>query len=288
MSGRTDSVTPRMLREWRLPEPGSSKYERGRIVVVGGSVHSPGAAQLCGLAAMRVGAGRLTLGVADAAAVGLAVVTPEAGVYGLATSDSGSVRGTDLSVLASELEKADAVVVGPGLDDPEATEHLLRGLLPMLGDRTLLVVDAFALGSLPQLGTELEPLAGRLVLTPNDSEAELLLGRPLDDVTEDSASLAQRFHGVVACHDVIADPDHGSWRIETGHSGLATSGSGDVLSGVVGGLLARGATPSQAACWGKYVHASAGERLAARVGRLGFLAREILPELPAVLTELDA
>ncbi|MHB1010246.1 MAG: ADP-dependent NAD(P)H-hydrate dehydratase [Propionibacteriaceae bacterium] len=219
--------------------------------------------------------------------MGLDVATPEAGVYGLATSDSGSVQGGDLSVLASELDHADAVVVGPGLDDAEATEQLLRCLLPLLGDRTLLVVDAFALGSLPRLGDQLDPLAGSLVLTPNDPEAELLLGRPLDDVAADSVQLGRRFQAVVACHDVIAEPDEGSWRIETGHSGLATNGSGDVLSGIVGGLLARGATPSQAACWGKYVHASAGERLAARVGRLG-LAREILSELPAVLTELDA
>ena len=219
--------------------------------------------------------------------MGLDVATPEAGVYGLATSDSGSVQGGDLSVLASELDHADAVVVGPGLDDAEATEQLLRCLLPLLGDRTLLVVDAFALGSLPRLGDQLDPLAGSLVLTPNDPEAELLLGRPLDDVAAESVQLGRRFQAVVACHDVIAEPDEGSWRIETGHSGLATNGSGDVLSGIVGGLLARGATPSQAACWGKYVHASAGERLAARVGRLG-LAREILSELPAVLTELDA
>ena len=71
-----------------------------------------------------------------------------------------------------------------------------------------------------------------------------------------------------------------------GHSGLATSGSGDVLAGAVGGLLARGAEPAQAACWAKYLHAAAGERLAARIGRLGFLAREVLAELPLVLSEL--
>jgi NAD(P)H-hydrate repair Nnr-like enzyme with NAD(P)H-hydrate dehydratase domain len=75
--------------------------------------------------------------------------------------------------------------------------------------------------------------------------------------------------------------------VSTGHPGLATAGGGDVLAGVVTGLLARGATPAQAACWATYLHAGAGDRLAARVGPVGFLARELVDEMPALLTELQ-
>jgi ADP-dependent NAD(P)H-hydrate dehydratase len=125
------------------------------------------------------------------------------------------------------------------------------------------------------------------VLTPNDGEAELLLRRPLgEDRAADVAGICDAYGCVVACGDLVGHPDGRQWRVSVGHSGLATSGSGDVVAGAVGGLLARGAEPAQAACWAKYLHATAGERLAARVGRIGFLAGEILQELPSLLNEL--
>jgi NAD(P)H-hydrate repair Nnr-like enzyme with NAD(P)H-hydrate dehydratase domain len=86
----------------------------------------------------------------------------------------------------------------------------------------------------------------------------------------------------------VADADGRAWTVPTGHPGLGTSGSGDVLAGAVGGLLARGADPAQSAAWGTYLHGTAGDRLAARVGRLGFLARELATELPLVLVETEA
>jgi ADP-dependent NAD(P)H-hydrate dehydratase len=288
MSGHVEPLSARMLRDWPLPEGGSTKYERGAILVVGGAVRTPGAVQLTGLAALRVGAGRLTMAVADPVAVALAVATPEAGVIGLPVDPEGNIDGEDLSALEHDLSGADAVVVGPGLGGKEPTARLLKALLPMLGDETRVVLDAFALGVLPEMRDVLPDYEGRIVLTPNDTEAALLLGRDLEDVDADVSELARTYHAVVTCHDLVCEPGGRSWRIEVGHSGLATSGSGDVLAGAVGGLVARGATPAQAACWAKYVHANAGERLAARVGRKGFLAREIVDELPTVMTELDA
>lgn len=280
-------VTPRALRDWPLPEPGSSKYARARVLVIGGASRTPGAVQLAGLAALRVGAGHLTLAVAQAAAVPLAVATPEAGVLGLPTDDAGSILPEGIDLLHDDLDKADIVVLGPGLDNPELTRELVRRVLATVGERTSLLLDAFALGALADLGGLPDGLAARAVLTPNDAEAGLLLGRPLGlDVDAEVAGLAARYACVVACGDAIADPAGLRWQVSVGHSGLATSGSGDVLAGALGGLLARGAEPSQAACWAKYLHASAGERLAARVGSIGFLAREILDELPRVLEEL--
>jgi NAD(P)H-hydrate repair Nnr-like enzyme with NAD(P)H-hydrate dehydratase domain len=92
---------------------------------------------------------------------------------------------------------------------------------------------------------------------------------------------------VVALRGAVATPDGDLWVSGAGQAGLGTSGSGDVLAGLVAGLLARGAEPAQAAVWGSHLHATAGERLAARVGPLGYLARELLDEAPAVLTELS-
>ena len=104
MSERLDEVTPALLRDWPLPEAGNSKYDRGRVLVVGGAAQTPGAVLLTGLAALRVGAGHLTMAVAAPAAVALAVVVPEAGVVGLPASDGGSVLGNDLGAIANDLD----------------------------------------------------------------------------------------------------------------------------------------------------------------------------------------
>lgn len=279
-------LTPVQLRDWPLPAAGDSKYSRGQVLVVGGAARTPGAAQLAGLAALRVGAGHLTLAVAEAAAVPMAVATPEAGVVGLPQSGQGSVLGGDLSAVESPLGSSDVVVLGPGLDDADETAELVRRAVPLLSDEAWVVLDAYALGVLPGLRDVVAPLAGRLVLTPNGSEAGRLLGRDLDVAADDVVEIARTYGAVVSSQGLVADPDGTCWRMGVGQVGLATSGSGDVLAGAVAGILARGTEPAQAACWASHVHAAAGDRLAASVGRLGFLASELLGELPRVLVEL--
>ena len=288
MSTPVRELTPVGLRAWPLPSVGDSKYSRGQVLVIGGAAGTPGAAQLAGLAALRVGAGHLTLAIAESAAVAMSVATPEAGVIGLPQTSSGSVRGDDLSALESALGSSDVVVLGPGLDEPEHTADLVRGVVPLLGDDAWLLLDAYALGVRPGLTDVVAPLTGRLVLTPNPAEAGRLLGRDLDVVEDDVPEIARTYGAVVSCQGLVADPDGGCWRIGAGQVGLATSGSGDVLAGAVAGILARGTEPAQAACWASHVHAAAGDRLAASVGSLGFLARELLGELPRVLVELGA
>jgi len=288
MSTRFREVTPALLRDWPLPNPSESKYSRGQVLVVGGAARTPGAVQLTGLAALRVGAGHLTLAVAESAAVALAVATPEAGVIGLPQTAAGAVRGDDLSAISDSQGSAEAGVIGPGLDEPGHTKGLLRHAITQLGEKTWLVLDAYALGVLPGLIDSAEPVHGRLVLTPNQEEASRLLDREIDLSEDDVREIAQTYQAVVACRSLVADQRGDGWRIGSGHSGLATSGSGDVLAGAVAGLLARGAEPAQAVCWASHVHAAAGDRLAVSVGSLGFLASELLAELPRVLVELGA
>ncbi|MET1063926.1 MAG: NAD(P)H-hydrate dehydratase [Arthrobacter sp.] len=309
-----EAVTPTLLRNWPLPGGGSGKDDRGSVLVIGGARMTPGAALLAGVAALRSGAGRLTLAVAESVAVQLAVALPEGGVLALPENKSGAVLGDGAaSVLGSLVESADAVLIGPGLDDKDQATALLRELLAVPGGKKppAIILDAFALGSLPELAEELGPWAGRLILTPNVTEAGILLGRNAEQLTRDVAELAEVYGAVVTCQGVIAGPggaaggpagsggadggaksraeDRGGaplWEITTGHSGLGTSGSGDVLSGTIAGLRARGATDAQAACWGTHLHASAGDRLASRLGGLGYLARELTEELPPLMMEL--
>ena len=290
-------VSPALLRDWALSSwagRNDSKYERGRVLVVGGAAETPGGVLLAGLAALRVGAGHLTVAVAQPVAAALAVAIPEAGVIALPVNPAGSVLGAGSERLAEELGAAGAVLIGPGLDDVEQTAQLLAWALPKLGAETALALDAYALGVLPGLTDSLPPVAGRLVLTPNATEAERLLDAvgPKSGASNSSSGtetqVAERYRAVVSMGGVIAHPDGRTWQVSAGHDGLATSGSGDVMAGALTGMLAGGADPEQAAVWATYVHAAAGDRLAARIGRLGFLAREILDELPAVMVELQS
>ena len=295
---RPEPVTPTLLRDWPLPGGGSGKDDRGSVLVIGGARMTPGAALLAGVAALRSGAGRLTLAVAESVAIQLAVALPEAGVLRLPETASGTVKGSSAAaVLAAPVEAADAVLIGPGLDDKEEATALLRGLLKVPAGKQppAIILDAFALGSLPELAGELGPWAGRLILTPNVTEAGILLGHDAGELVRDVPELAEKYGAVVSCQGVIARPggaDSGAgaslWEITTGHSGLGTSGSGDVLSGIITGLRARGATDAQAACWGTHLHASAGDRLASRLGGLGYLARELSEELPPLMMELGS
>jgi hydroxyethylthiazole kinase-like uncharacterized protein yjeF len=258
-------LTPHLLRGWPLPVPDDSadKHARGTVLVVGGAATTPGAVLLAGLAALRVGAGRLQVATVPETAVALAVALPEAMVVG--RDDLGSC----------DLDGVDAVVVGPGLFDPAP---VLAGLLPRLDGRAA-VIDALAL-------TALDRPVPRSVLTPNAGELRALAGDGEDH--ELALRAADKYTAAVATHGWVAAPDGRLWRDEAGSVGLGTSGSGDVLAGAVGGLLARGAEPAQAACWGQYLHVSAGDRLVATHGRVGFLARELLDELPRALLALTA
>jgi hydroxyethylthiazole kinase-like uncharacterized protein yjeF len=284
-------VTKRLLEDWPLPEPdGDGKASRGDVWVLGGARETPGAVMLAGLAALRVGAGRLTLAVAESVAAIVAAAVAEAGVVGLVESRDGDVLGDTVDRLAGRLKGCDALLVGPGLGDPVQTAELVRRLPEVVDPTTNVVLDAYALGVLNNLPEEVyEHWAGRLVLTPNVAELQLLLDRSADRLTRPASLIgavrqaAQRYQAVVTCHNVIAAPNGDSWHCAPNCVGLGTSGSGDVLAGVALGLLGRGATPAQATCWATYLHLSAGHRLTRSVGNLGFLAHELLPELPRVL-----
>jgi ADP-dependent NAD(P)H-hydrate dehydratase len=280
-----EPVSPELLRGLPLPEPTGSKQSRGDVLVIGGARKTPGAVALTGLAALRVGAGRLTLAVAESAAVPLAVTLPEAGVLGLREGPSGTVLGASADALQDDAG-AECVVLGPGLDDPDETTELLRRVIPLLGERTVLLLDAYGLGALGTHPDLVEPVRGRLVLTPNGTEAGFLLGREPGEAADDALEIADRFSAVVSMGGLVAAPGGLLREVEAGGPGLGTSGSGDVLAGAIAGLVARGAEPAVASTWGTALHSIAGDRLTERVGPLGLLARELIDELPRVLADL--
>ncbi|MFY1622940.1 NAD(P)H-hydrate dehydratase [Micromonospora sp. WMMD735] len=283
MPNRSDTrvITPGLLREWALPVPTGGKDNRGTVLVVGGSRFTPGAVLLAGVAALRAGAGVLQLAAAESTAAALSIQVPEAMVVGLPETADGAVAGDPGDRLGTLVEQADVVTVGPGLNDIDQTRALLRLVLSAAGPHTALVFDAYALGALSHEPDLLVGADRKVVLTPNLTEARHLLGRdPGDDLDAESRELARRYEAVVSLYGHIATPDGRCWREESGDAGLGTSGSGDVRAGLLAGLLSRGAEPAQAACWAAWVHAVSGQRLVPRFGRIGFLARELLDEIP--------
>lgn len=284
-------VTPATLRSWPLPEPGSDKSARGRIAVVGGTVGTPGAVLLTAEAALRAGAGKLSVAAPEPTAVALAVAMSEALVLGLPVSQGGSISVQAADELASFADGADAVLVGPGFGDADASVRLLEKLAADLEGP--LVVDALASAYLTEHPDGLRHLEGRVILTVNPTELARTAGWDEEKVERspyDAAhEVARRSRVVVLCggeEKLVVTPDGSAWVVQGGGQGLGVSGSGDVQAGIVAGLLARGAEPSQAAVWGGYLHARAGERLASSVGAVGYLAREIPAQVPPVLAEL--
>lgn len=239
---------------------------------------------LAAMAGLRAGGGRLTIAMGESVATQAAVALPECGVVPLRETADGHVAGDSIVLASSDLESADAVLVGPGLDDPAQTSALLRRLPGLVPDEAVVLLDAFALGVLADVAELYERFAGRLILTPNESEAHRLLGDESDVTEESVASIARRYGAAVSCQGIVCDADGNGWVSGTGAPGLGTSGSGDVLVGVAAGLAARGATPAQAAVWATHLHAVAGDRLGVDIG---YLARELADEIPRVLAELS-
>jgi len=278
------------LRDWPLPAPGDSKRSRGDVLVIGGALRSPGAALLAGIAALRVGAGRLTFAVGASAAAGLAVAVPESGVVPLAETSTGHVSGKSVRAAVDDIRSADAVLVGSGLDDIRETRAMLGRLQRHIQDGTTLVLDAYALGAI--VGHEKLARTERRILTPNPAEAALLLGKrsvPHDGpgLDRDLLTVAKRYRAVVSCQGRVADPSGRVVAVAQGGPGLGTSGSGDALAGAITGLAARGCEPLQAAVWGTFLHSAAGDSLARDIAPLGFLAREIVARLPFELAAVE-
>lgn len=284
-------VTPAVLREWELPSPGDGKESRGHLLVVAGTVTTPGAALLTAEAGLRAGAGKLTVATSGPTSAALGVALPEALVVPLACDADGNIAVDAAEEVVSTAGQADAVVLGPGTTDVQATIDLLAHVLPRLD--VAVVVDATASAYIGRRPDGLHHLAGRAVLTLNPHELALTAHRSdravQDDPSGVAAELAAVTHAVVVCGGTskhVAAPDGRRWVVEGGTPTLGVSGSGDVQAGIVGGLLARGAPPEQAAVWAAYVHARTGERLAAERGLVGSLAREQLVHVPAVLAEV--
>lgn len=283
-------ITPALIGRFPLPLHADDdvKQGRGTVLLVGGTAETAGAMLLAGLAALRVGAGRLRIMTVSSVSPALQAALPEARVIGLEQDDDGNIDRSEVGRIAEKAARADAVVVGAGVLDAEATIPLVDAATGS-GTEGVVVVDAGALAAVGRHPAWAARVAGRLLLTPNEGEMRHLDGRSEGSLRSRAMQTAATTGAVVALRGSetwVATPEGEVFVHRGGVVGLATSGSGDVAAGIFGGLAARGAGALAAAVWAPYLHGRAGERLSARVGRIGFLARELLDDVPAVLEEL--
>jgi hydroxyethylthiazole kinase-like uncharacterized protein yjeF len=285
-------VDDAQLRAWPLPEAAgdADKEDRGRVLIVAGSREVPGAAVLAGVAALRAGAGKLVVATPASVWALVAAALPEARVIGLPESARGGPLPGSLDLLRDIVARAAAVLVGPGMLEAEATVRFTESLLPLCAHCGV-VLDALAM----DCARDARRFERPVLLTPHAGEMAHLSGISKEDVQRDplrtAREQAQAWQAIVALKGpvtCIARPDGQAWRHEESCAGLATSGSGDVLAGLIAGLAARGAPLEQAAAWGVALHARAGLRLARSTGPLGFLARELAAEVPGLMRELGS
>jgi hydroxyethylthiazole kinase-like uncharacterized protein yjeF len=270
----------------RRPERGH-KGSNGTLVCIAGSLDYAGAALLCGLAAARAGAGLVALAVPAAIQAVFAGRVPELVTLGLPASADGRDVDARESGHALKARAPDALVIGPGIHESEGYRELTLGLIER--DGPPLVVDGGALNLLSSAGDWWGAARRQCVLTPHPGEFARLTGEPVadDDAEREShaAAAAKQFGQVVVLKGagtVIAGPDGRLARAPFVNPALSTAGTGDVLAGTIGALLAQGAAPFEAAALGVYLHGTAAERIRERFGESGLIASDLPFEIALV------
>jgi len=259
----------------------TNKYDYGRVLIVGGCIGYTGAPTLCARAALRCGAGLVSVGVPEAIYAVTAVKNDEAMPFPLPSAE-GKLARDALPVLLERLEKSDVCVLGPGLGRNDTLTALVQAVVMQSG--TPLLLDADALFAVAQDAAVLERARAPIVLTPHDGEFARLAGPDKTGRAEAASDFAVR-HGCTVVRKgpetVCAFPDGDAAVLRVGNPGMAKGGSGDVLAGMLGALLcqmpARDAV--QTAVW---LHGRAGDLCAGRMGEYAMNPTDVIAALPEV------
>jgi ADP-dependent NAD(P)H-hydrate dehydratase len=281
-------LTRSALRDFPLPaQSDGDKDEHGRLLIVAGSREVPGAALLSARAALRTGAGKIRIATVESVAPSMALHMVEALIVPLSEDEEGGCAAGAVQTIAGQVERMNAIVAGPGMRSGAVSTEIAKILLQSCKPVAL---DAGLLHCLPQVDAICRKSEVPPILLPHVREMASLLETSEEDIAADRLAAAhraaQRYGAFVlakGADSFVAAPDGRCWTYRGGAPGLGIAGSGDVLSGIAGALLARGAEPLTALLWAVLLHGEAGEMLSAKIGPVGFLAREIPEEVPALL-----
>jgi hydroxyethylthiazole kinase-like uncharacterized protein yjeF len=261
----------------------------GRLIVIGGSRNYVGAPILSCLGAYRIGTGLVALATPQSVYTIAAGQLNEATYVPLSETETGSISSVSVNQTRKILPQYTAMVIGCGLGKELETAHFVQELLlhQTIPNQMPVVVDADALNTLAQIPKWHSHLKNPAVLTPHPAEMARLIGIPTSEVQVQRLNIvrhaAQQWNKVIVlkgAFTAIASPD-GTVRLNPfANPGLASAGTGDILSGIIGGLLAQGLSPINSATLGVYLHGAAAEEVRNSLGDSGMLASDLLPELP--------
>lgn len=274
----------------------SHKGMYGHPLVIAGGRGKSGAVLLASRAALRMGAGLVTAAMPESIQPIVAAGQAELMTEPIADRDGHFDGAHATDTLKMLLDGKNALIVGPGMGVSEDTKRLIEWLISDASEpERPMLLDADALNALAAIGCEsLKHARGPIVLTPHPGEASRLLGVATTAINDDRVSavrtLAQRTGATVlikGARSVIASPDGDVYVNSTGNPGMSTPGMGDALSGIVGAMLGQHLRPLDALALGVFLHGYAADRVASRMGRIGYLAGDVIDELPAALEALS-
>jgi NAD(P)H-hydrate epimerase len=272
----------------------ANKSSFGRVLVIAGSINYIGAAYLACSGAIRVGAGLVTLATAGSLQPILATKLTEVTYLPLPESAPGVISAEAVNVVIPQLKIYNVLLLGCGLGESEQAVAFNRSMLLQTKYKLpLLVIDADAINTLAKTPDWWRQIADDAILTPHPGEMARLTGMPVAEIqsnrariTRDMASEWKKTVILKGAYTVIAAPDGRCRVCPVANPGLASAGTGDVLAGVVAGLLAQGMNAFDAASLGVWLHAGAGESVKTELGDAGMIASDLLPVLPRVIKEL--
>ena len=273
--------------------PDTHKGDVGRVLILGGSVGLAGAAALCVRGALRVGAGLVTLGVPKSLQEPMTMKLTEAMLKALPETKDGSLSAEGFGLILDLIEHADAVALGPGFGQHAQTKLLVRQLVPRITKPC--VIDADGLNALAEEVDLLRKRALPLIITPHPGEMARLIRQSAEDVQSDrertAKAFAKKYNVIVVLkgHATVTANFDGTVAInETGNPGMASGGCGDVLTGVIAGLLGQKLSLFDAAALGVYLHGLAGDLVAKERGEIGLLASDLADTIPQAIRQYQA
>jgi NAD(P)H-hydrate epimerase len=268
------------------------KHSVGKIFILAGSRGYTGAPYLCSQAAMRSGAGAVVLGVPQSIHAMMTRKVTEVMIAPLEETGEGTVSPRAKGVVERHVEWSDVVVLGPGLSRNPETVSLVREVIPRIGKP--LIIDADGLNALGRDTDLLRKRKEPTIITPHVGELSRIVGEKSSTIETYRIMFAREYASRLKSTLVLkgaptatGSPTGSVFLNSTGNPGMATAGSGDVLTGIIAALLGQGMKPDEAAFSGVFLHGLAGDIAARRVGEKSLLAHDILDFIPDALAEVE-
>jgi len=283
----TDLIRPLLI----VRPTGAHKGSTGHLLVIAGSTGKTGAAAMTSMAALRTGAGLVTLGAAESLNPALEGQLMEAMTVPLPESGSGVLGESAFGSIQKELAGKRCLALGPGLGQADDTKRLIRKIIR--GCEIPVVVDADGLNNMVGAIKDFSHAKAPIILTPHPGEMARLLDSEVSTVQRNRIDCSREFavhhnvHVVLkGAATIIAHPDGRVYINPTGNAGMASGGMGDVLTGVIAGLIVQGVSPGAACRAGVYLHGAAADSLAEAIGPYGYLAGEVMNSIPGEIKKI--